>query len=91
MEARLWGFLNFSTPEHRTREFCMSISDFNIAMGFVDPDNIQSDSYHTALLDVPSDFNAQNAYHACGLLVRIWSFANDPKPLVGSKRNNLSM
>ncbi|KAH1066174.1 hypothetical protein J1N35_031161, partial [Gossypium stocksii] len=23
-------------------------------MGFVDPDNIQSDSYHTALLDVPS-------------------------------------
>lgn len=40
----------------------MSISDFNVAMGFVDPDNIQSDSNHTALLDISSDFNAQDAY-----------------------------
>ncbi|KAK5803992.1 hypothetical protein PVK06_031641 [Gossypium arboreum] len=44
------------------KDFRMSISDFNIAMGFIDPDNIQSDSYHTALLDIPSDFNAQDAY-----------------------------
>ncbi|KAH1106372.1 hypothetical protein J1N35_010140 [Gossypium stocksii] len=44
------------------KDFRMSISDFNVAMGFVDSDNIQSDSYHTALLDIPSNFNAQDAY-----------------------------
>ncbi|KAH1038789.1 hypothetical protein J1N35_040532 [Gossypium stocksii] len=40
------------------KDFRMSISDFNISMGFVDPDNIQTDSYHTALLDIPSNFDA---------------------------------
>ncbi|KAH1046948.1 hypothetical protein J1N35_037732, partial [Gossypium stocksii] len=45
-------------------DFGLSISNFNAAMGFIDLDNIQFDSYHTALLDIPSDFNAQDAYHA---------------------------
>ncbi|KAK5839766.1 hypothetical protein PVK06_008603 [Gossypium arboreum] len=36
------------------KDFRMSIFEFNIAMGFVDPDNIQTDSYHTTLLDIPS-------------------------------------
>lgn len=40
----------------------MSISDFNIAMGFANPDGVQTNSYHTALLDIPSNFNANDAY-----------------------------
>ncbi|KAK5785010.1 hypothetical protein PVK06_039551 [Gossypium arboreum] len=44
------------------KDFRMSIFDFNVAMGFVDPDNIQSDSFHTALLDILNDFNAQDDY-----------------------------
>ncbi|XP_040967150.1 uncharacterized protein [Gossypium hirsutum] len=34
--------------------------EFNIAMGFIDPNDIQSDAYHSALLDVPNDFDAQH-------------------------------
>ncbi|KAK5772351.1 hypothetical protein PVK06_048636 [Gossypium arboreum] len=33
-------------------------------MGFADPDNIQSGSYHIALLDIPSDSDADAAYSA---------------------------
>ena len=42
----------------------MSISDFNIAVGFVDLDDVQTNSYHTALLDIPSNFDANVAYSA---------------------------
>ncbi|KAK5775800.1 hypothetical protein PVK06_043742 [Gossypium arboreum] len=31
-------------------------------MGFVDPDDVQLDLYHTALLEIPSDFDADSAY-----------------------------
>ncbi|KAH1030180.1 hypothetical protein J1N35_046192 [Gossypium stocksii] len=31
-------------------------------MGFAGPDNVQTDSYHTALLEKPSDSNADSAY-----------------------------
>ncbi|KAK5826437.1 hypothetical protein PVK06_021356 [Gossypium arboreum] len=34
----------------------MSISDFNIVIAFTDPDDVQADSYHTALLDIPSEY-----------------------------------
>lgn len=40
----------------------MSISDFNIATGFIDPNDVQIDSYHTILSDIPNDFNANVAY-----------------------------
>lgn len=42
--------------------FSMSILNFNIAIGFVNPDDDQIDSYHTTLLEIPSDFDADSAY-----------------------------
>lgn len=45
-----------------SKNFRMLILDFNIAMGFVDPDDVQANSYHTILLDIPSNFDSNVDY-----------------------------
>ncbi|KAH1082725.1 hypothetical protein J1N35_022486 [Gossypium stocksii] len=49
------------------KDFRMSILDFNVAMGFANLDDVKTNSYHTALSDIPSiqTSHSNRVFHQC--------------------------